>query len=235
MLLAARGNTGHLWPRFLYVVFKGSAIAQTDELRMRTLGPSRAAERDDDVKEEIEEWAKLSKQGGLTGDAIRLTVEPLQSAIPDVHFFHVLLTEGAHRSLFWVGLDGRTEPHRGQALWIASDAAEYDASREMLLPPSAGTAKWIGSVPILAVLDVEPARRQDVYDGGYQVLSLQYGQPVMLEKECPSDVDLAWSPEQGWLINRRTRECDTNKPVIRAIAISEAGQVSANPAKDVRR
>jgi hypothetical protein len=212
-------------------VFKGSAIAQTDELRIRTLGPSRTAERDDDVKEEIEEWVRSSKQGGLTGDPIRLAAKPLQSALPGVHFFQVLLTEGAHRSLFWVGLDGRIEPHRGQALWIASDAAEYDAPREMLLPPSAVTAKWIGRVPILAELDVEPARRQDVYDGGYQIFSFQYGQPVLLEKECPSDVELGWSSEQGWLINRRTRECDTSKPVIRAIAISDAGQVSASPAK----
>ena len=233
MLLAARGNTGHLWPRFLYVVFKSSGIAQTDDLQIGTLGPSRTAESGDAAKDEIDGWAKSDQLGGLTGAAVRLTVKPLDSALPDVHFFQVLLTEGSHRALFWVGLDGRIEPHRGQALLIASDAGEYDACRELLVPPSAAAAEWTGSVPILAKLDVEPARRREVYQGGYMTASLAYGKPVLRETGCPSYVELGWSSEQGWLINRKSHECDTGKPVIRAIAISDTGQVSASPAKMV--
>jgi hypothetical protein len=158
-------------------------------------------------------------------------VKLLDSALPGVHFFQVLLTEGSHRALFWVGLDGRIEPHRGQALLIASDAGEYDACRELLVPPSAAAAEWTGSVPILAKLDVEPARRREIYDGGYMTASLAYGKPVLRETGCPSDVELGWSSEQGWLINRKSHECDTSKPVIRAIAISGTGHVSASPAK----
>jgi hypothetical protein len=223
MLLASRSNTEHLWPRFLYVAFKGSVITQAIELPIHTLGPGNTRQREDDVKEDIERWSQSSK-GALIGDPIRLSAKPLRSTLPEVHYFQVLLTEGAHRSLFWVGLDGRIEPHQGQALLVASDAAEYDGDRDMLLPPSAAKAEWIGGIPILATVDMEPARRQDIYEGGYYRKS-------GLPEECPSDVELGWSSEQGWLIHRKTRQCDPNEPVVRAITISDEGQVSVGPAK----
>ena len=231
MLLASRGNSGHLRPRFFHVAFNGNATAQTDEIEIRTLEASVGPKREDDTQSQVDKWVKSGKPGGITGDPIRLKVTPLDSTLPRVHFFQVLLTEGAHRALFWVGLDDRVEPYRGQALLIASDAAEFDECEEMLMPASAASAEWNGSAPILAKLDVEPPRRMDIDGFGYMAGSYAHGELLVPDTGCPSDVELGWSSERGWLINRNTHECDIRKPLIRAVAISDGGGITSSPAK----
>jgi hypothetical protein len=228
MLLASRGNTGHLWPRLYLVVFHGDAPAQTDELEIRTLETNAAAQRE--YFGAADRWAQPTTPGILTGEPISLTLKSLEPTLPGVRFFQVLLTQNDHRALFWVGIDGRVEPQRGQALLIATDAAEFDACEYMRMPASAAIAEWNGGSPVLARLDVEPRRYIEIEGGDYLPGSIASG-AYTPDIECPGSAELGWSAEKGWLIHHEIRDCDRGRTVVRAVAVSDQGEISASPAR----
>ena len=239
LLMASRGDTGHLWPRF-HLVFAHPVIryvSQFAELEILTL------EANDTRRGEIEklhgpyDGAEASQRirpaapGILAGDPMDFVVKPLPGTAPGVHFFQVLLKQNKHHSLFWVGIDVRHRPYRGQALLIATDALEYDHCRWAHIPDSAARAEWVGSGESLARLDIEPRRYLDFEGQGYF--------PNELDQEagkarCPYSMDLRWTYEKGWVMTPKLAGCDENKVTIRAIAISDQGDISARPAPILR-
>ena len=234
-LMASRGDTGHLWPRF-HLVFADrvtSYAGQSAELDIVVL------EANETRREEIEKLhgpydgsqanrrLQPASPGILAGDPMDFVVKPLRSAVSGSYFFQVLLKQNKHHSLFWVGVDVRRRPYRGQALLIATDALEYDHCRWAHIPDSAARAEWVGSGEPLARLDIEP-RRYLQFDGeGYfeNEMDQEAG-----KRRCPYSMDLAWTYERGWVMIPKFVACDESKVTIRAIAISDQGDISARPA-----
>ena len=235
LLMASRGDTGHLWPRF-HLVFANPAISyagQSAELDILVLEANETRRTEIEKLHgpydglEANQRLQPASPGILAGDPMDFVVKPLRSAVSGVHFFQVLLKQNKHHSLFWVGIDARHRPYRGQALLIATDALEYDHCRWAHIPDSAARAEWAGSGESLARLDIEPRRYLDFDGEGY------FENEVEQEAgkgRCPYSMDLAWTYDRGWVMIPKFVACDENKVTIRAIAISDQGDISVRPA-----
>jgi hypothetical protein len=239
LLMASRGDTGHLRPRF-HLVFADRVISfagQSAELDILVLEANET--RRGEIEKlhgrydgaEANQRLQPTSPGILAGDPMDFVVKPLGSAVSGVHFFQVLLKQNKHHSLFWVGIDVRHKPCRGQALLIATDALEYDHCRWAHIPDSAARAEWAGSGESLARLDIEPRRYLDFDGESYfeNEIDQEAG-----KRRCPYSMDLRWTYERGWVMLPKFVECDENRVTIRAIAISDQGDISARPAPIAR-
>ncbi|MEO8367978.1 MAG: hypothetical protein ABI806_02105 [Candidatus Solibacter sp.] len=216
-LLASRGETSHHWPKFTLIHGHPQSAS---ELPVRTLEPGQDKPSND------EEPLRGIAPGILAGSPMTFTVKELGGP-GGVQFLQVLLTQGDHRSLFWIGIE---ESHRAEALWIATDAAEYDVCREAHVAASATKAQWLGGSRTLATLDVEPRRFLSSEGEGYLMKNGEQG-----SNQCPQDVRLSWTSETGWQIAGQARACNGETVTIRAIAISATGEITANPAPIFRQ
>ncbi len=75
--------------------------------------------------------------------------------------------------------------------------------------------------------NIEPRRYLDFNGEGYfeNEMDQEAG-----KRRCPYSMDLAWTYERGWVMIPKFVACDESKVTIRAIAISDQGDISATPA-----
>jgi hypothetical protein len=234
-LMASRGDNGHLWPRF-HVAFGGDTLLpeRADELEVRTLEANevRAHEIGNQGRRlDADVRVRPVAPGILAGDPMSFVVKRLPSEAPGLYFFQVLLMQNKHHALFWVGIDTRSRPNRGQALLIATDALEYDHCRWAHIADSAARAEWSGSGETLATMDIEPRRYLDLDGDAYfeKELDQETG-----KGRCPYTMDLGWSSEKGWLMYPKFPECDKAAMIVWTITISDRGDISARPATMAR-
>ena len=219
VLLASRGDSGHLWPKFKLAAIDYDAQGYSREVDVRTLELDELAQWEHVQRFDYGSPLEGVSPGVLVGSPMTFAVKPLRS--DRGVFFQVALTQDNQHSLFWVGVDESAKPYRAQALLLATDASEYDACRRAHMLASAAHVNWTGR-RVLATLDVEPRRSLNYEGGGYI--------PETDESdECPYDVELGWSYEKGWLVTPKVRECD--EVTIRAISISDQGGIAARPAE----
>ena len=224
-LMASRGDSGHMWPRF-HLVFPAYGApfgGRTRELEIQTLETPSQRELS-----EANERIQATAPGILTGDPMEMAIKRLSSPNRDLHFFQVLLNQSKHHSLFWICVDLRRNPYRSQALLIATDASEYDHCRWAHILASAAAAQWLGKGDKLATLDVEPRRYPD-FDDDEEYFDTEVD--THEKAKCPYIMDLAWSQELGWLMSQKSTACDQAKMIIRQVVISNQGDITARPAK----
>jgi hypothetical protein len=214
-LLASRGNTARLWPRFWLFTPSG-----TTEIVPRLLAGDPLGSPFEPLPDGI--------SGYLTGAPMSFVITPLRPAPPGLSFFAVALTQGKQHSLFWTGIDYRSGNCAADILWVATDAMEYDNCRAAHVPDSAARAEWIGKNDVLARLDVEPLRSLDYQGEGYYRQD-SHGP----ELACAYDAEIRWS-NGVWVVSRKPRECDSGAVTIRAIAVSSEGTISAIPARMIQ-
>ena len=219
VLLASRGDSGHLWPKFELAAIDYAAQGYSREVEVRTLELDEPAQWEHVQRFDYGSPPERVSPGVLVGSPMTFAVKPLRS--DRGVFFQVARTQDNRHSLFWVGVDTSMEPYRAQALLLATDASEYDACRRAHVLASAAHAEWTGR-KILATLDVEPRRTLDFEGGGYITAPDE-------SDECSYQAELGWSFEKGWLITPKVRECD--EVTIRAISVSDQGEITAKPAE----
>lgn len=243
-LVASRGDTGRLWPKF-YLLSPGDDGTGT-EVALRSLEELKSRPRTE-TRQEADKGVQSLTPGIVVGQPMSFTVTELPSPLRHIEFLQVTLSENNHHALFWIGVDYRSGKSRAQALLVATEGQDYEACDDASVSDSAAKAEWTGKFPAgcqtgptpkpdptvdltgLAKLDVEPQRYMSDSGFGYH---RRFNAGIDYWGDgCPYDVEIGWSYEKGWLMTARDRPCDPKTVTIREIKVSADGNISAAPAK----